>query len=494
MLTWKRSAFALGSLLALAALVLVAAGGEPVQAQTNAGSGLVWQAPGTPGRPSAPGALLWVTPGQDPVPLADVPETMAGTRVLDCGPDALSPDGSGLMAFIGNEVGGLYRIPLAGTRELERWGDIQALACNGPGRAAFSPNGARWAYLQYQSGETSGPFADGDLRVLDTRDGSQEATFDKAIAFKLLDNGLYFVQFFANSRGLADEAVLTWWDGAQQREILDLSPSEGCNWRSAALDVHAQSGTVLVSLGEQCPGMSQWRLFSLDADDEVTEQAFMQTGGGYLPWAFINQVLFLPDGGSAVAVYPNGRAGNVGNLVLVELDTNTVTLITPEVTVDSFPDGNAGHLRVSPAGDALAYVSTTANGQETLHRLALDGSLEPLDIEAGAAGDAISTFFFRPNGDLLYVAGGADGADNSLFLLPAGGTEPERVVRGQFLRNAGIAGADMALLQEYVAPDDDHHNAAVNLIAVDLRSKARSVAIDGREVEAFDYPLAWRAQ
>jgi hypothetical protein len=62
------------------------------------------------------------------------------------------------------------------------------------------------------------------------------------------------------------------------------------------------------------------------------------------------------------------------------------------------------------------------------------------------------------------------------------------------MRNAGVAGADMALVQEYVAPDDNNRNPAVNLIAVDLRAKSRSVAIEGRAVEAFAYPLAWRAQ
>ena len=498
MLTWKRSVFVLGIVLLLAALASIGTLGGTLggtaQAQTSTGAGLIWQAPGTPNRPGAPGALLWTAPDVEPVLLADVPETMTGTRVLACGSGALSPDGSALVAFIGAEVGGLYRVPLDGGTALTRWGDVQALACNGPGRAAFSPDGTRWAYLQYQAGETSGPYADANLRVLDAGDGSQVVSFENAIAFKLLDNGLYFVQFFADSRGLADEAVVTWWDGAQQREILDLEPAEGCNWRSAALDVHAQSGRVLLSLGEQCPGASQWRLFSVNADDEVTQQAYLQTGGGYLPWAFINQVIFLPDGKSALAVYPNGRAGNVGNLMLVEMDTNTVTLVTPEVTVNSFPDGNAGHLLISPAGDALAYVSTTANGAETLHRLPLDGSLAPLDIEAGGNQDAISTFFFRPNGDLLYVAGGADGADNSLFLLPAGGSDPERVVRGRFLRNAGVAGANLALVAEYVAPDDDHRSPAQDLIAVDLRTKARSVAIEGRAADTFAYPLTWHAE
>ena len=265
----------------LAALALIgmlggALGGplnDTVRAQTSPDAGLIWAAPGTPSRPTAPGALLWAAPDTDPVLLADVPETMAGTRVLACGNDALSPNGSALVAFIGAEVGGLYRVPLDGSSELTRWGDAQALACNGPGRAAFSPNGARWAYLQYQAGETSGPYADANLRVLNAGDGSEVTSFENAIAFKLLDNGLYFVQFFANSRGLADEAVLDLVGCAQQREILDLEPAEGCNWRSAALDVHAQSGRVLLSLGEQCAGASQWRLFSVDdSDDEFSSK------------------------------------------------------------------------------------------------------------------------------------------------------------------------------------------------------------------------------
>ncbi len=473
--------------IGLAAVLIAGAAG--VLAQAPAGHTVFWQAAGTPNNPAAPQTLVWTVPGQEPAGSVELPE--AGERVLPCGPGAVSPDGGSAILFVGDERGSLYRVPLDGPGELTRWGDAQVLACNGRGRAAFSPDGARWAYLEYQLGETAGPFADGILHVLNAADGSEVVRFEKAVAFKLLDNGLYYAQFFTNAQGLADEIVLTWWDGAQQREVLARNPAEGCNWRSAALDVHASSGAVLLSLGEQCAGGSQWRLFRLDSENTLTEHAYLPSGGGYLPWTYINQVYFLPGGEQAIAVYPQGRAGNVGNLVLVDLPSNTVTLITQEVTVDAFPGGNAGHLLFSPAGDALAYVSTTANGAETLHRLSLDGSLEPVNIEAGSGGDVISTYFFRPNGDLIYVAGGADGADNSLFRLPAGSDQPERVGRGKFLRNNGLAGPDTVLVMEQVPADDDHREPAINLVAFDLKAGTRMVLVEGRSVEAFAYPLAW---
>ncbi len=480
--------FRLGAIV-LAAALIAGAAGVMAQSPEAAGHALLWQAAGTRSNPAAPQTLVWAIPGQEPLGSVDLPQ--AGTRALPCGPGAVSPDGSSAILFVGAETGGLYRVSLDGPGDPVRWGDAQVLACNGRGRAAFSPDGGRWAYLQYQLGETAGPFADGVLRVLNAADGSEAARFENAVAFKLLDNGLYYAQFFTNAQGLADEVVLTWWDGAQQREVLALNPAANCNWRSVALDVHASSGAVLLSLGEQCAGGSQWRLFRLGADNALTEHAYLPSGGGYLPWAYINQVYFLPGGQQAIAVYPQGRAGNVGNLVLVDLPSNTVTLITQEVTVDAFPDGNAGHLLFSPAGDALAYVSTTANGAETLHRLTLDGRLEPVDIPAGSGGDVISTYFFRPNGDLLYVAGGANGADNSLFRLPAGADQPERVGRGKFLRNNGLAGPDTALVMEQVPPDDSHRDPAANLVAFDLRAGTRTVVVEGRSAGAFAYPLAW---
>ncbi len=464
-------------------------------AQLPSGEALVWQVGGQPDRPEGLGTLFWHAEGSEPVKLSDVPDEGPGTWVFACGADALSRDGDYLMAYIGPQIGGgLYRVPLdqAGEAELERWGDAHSLACNGAGRAAFSPDGSRWAYINYESDATSSVFADGELRVLDTTDGSEQATFDNVVAFALRDDGVYFVQFFTDSQGLSDEVALSFWDGSGVREWAALTPDEDCDWRSAALDVRADAEEVVLSLGEHCPGESFWRLNTVTPDGEVTPHVFIPSGGAYLPNAYINQVYYLAGGEHVLATYPNGRLANLANLVLVTLESNNVTTLTSEVIVDAFPDGRAMNLLFSPDGGTAAYVTATANQDYELHRLALDGGAESLNISAGSRGDLISDMFFTPGGDLLYVSGGADGADNSLWMLAAGEDEPRRVTRGRFLRNAGVATDEVVLLLEYVEPDDDHREPAANLIAISPANGARAVLLEGREAGAWAYPLAWR--
>jgi hypothetical protein len=322
-------------------------------------------------------------------------------------------------------------------------------------------------------------------------DGSEVEEFDDVIAFDLRNDGAYFVQFFTNSQGLADEVAVTYWNGSGTREWQSLTPAEDCDWSSAALDTRPDGRAVALSMGEHCPGGSQWRLFSFTQDGDPTEHVYMPSGGAFLPANYINQVHYLEDGEHVLAIYPQGRAGNIGNLVMVELSANTVTLVTPEVTVDSFPNGRSYHVQFSPDGRQLAYASSTANNEHFLHVLALDGGFEPLTITAGPRGDVVSAFFWRSDGGLVYVAGSPSGGDNSMFLLPSGGMEGERITRGNFIGNAGLATRDAILAIDYVEPDDDYRDPAADLVLVDFDG-FKTTLIDGREANAWGYPLYWR--
>ncbi len=474
----------LGAILAvllLAAPGVVAAQGGP--------QALVWQVDGPPARPEGRGALVWVG-AEAPGMVADVPDEGAGTRVLLCGPEAVAADGSAVLFFAGAERGGLYRLALDGSEKPALLGGAHVLACAGAGRALPSPDGARWAYIDYPPDETRrGSYARGMLRVLALPDGAAIATVEDVVAFTLTDDRVYTVQFFTNAAGLADEAVLTAWDGAAGREWAALTPAPGCDWTGAALDVAARRVALL--LGEHCPGGSQWRLYSQAEGAAPQEHVYMRSGGAFLPPSLISHVMFLEGGGQVLATFPNGRAATIANLVLVDLAKNTVTLVTEGVTVDSAPGGQARHLRLSPDGRFLAYVSSTANNEHFLHRLALDGSYEPLTIGAGARGDAISTYTWLPDGGLAFVAGGVDGQNNSLFLLPADATEAQRVTRGNFLRDTGTAIEGAIVLQEHVAPDEDYPRPAVNLVQI-APDGTRAVLVDGREAAATAYPLLVR--
>ncbi len=488
-----------GRLAGMAALLLALLAGGIALAQEDSTPhrALVWLAPGQPDAPGGPGTLIWVAPGQAPVPLADIPAEGARMRVFACGPEALAPGGDGLVIYAGGETGGLYYLALNADGALTRLGDAHALACNGPGRAAFSPDGRRWAYLDYPADATRrASFASGTLRILsmpvaaDPAPYREEIALEEIVAFALVDGGAYAMRFFTDTLGLADEAALIRWDDRGQREVATLTPERSCDWTSATLAPRS-SGEVLLSLGQHCPGGSQWRLFTIRDDGTATEHVYMPGGGAYLPASTINRLIPLADGQRVLATIPNGRAANIANLVLVDLTARTVTLVTEGVMVDTFPTGLARLMQRSPDGRTLAYVSSTANDEYFLHRLTLDGSVTPLTISAGSRGDVIAAFSFGADGRLAYVAGGVDGQDNALYVLPSGEQTPERMARGRFLRPVSLTTDTGIILLNYVPADMAHPRPATDLVLVGFDG-AQAILLEGRAVNGWGYPLLWR--
>ncbi len=488
-----------GRIAVVALMVALLAGGAALAQESSApGRVLVWLAPGQPGAPVGPGTLAWVTAGAAPQPLAEVPAEGPQTRVFACGPEALAPSGDGLVIFIGAETGGLYYLPLVAEGALTRLGNAHALACNGPDRAAYSPDGRRWAYIDYPADATRrAPFASGTLRILTmpAAEGPapfvETAAFPEIVAFTLGDAGAYAVRFFTDVNGLADEAALIGWDGAAGREIATLTPARGCDWTSAALAPYAGGGVIL-SLGQHCPGGSQWRLFTIRDDGLATEHVYMPSGGAYLPTSTVNRLIPLADGRRVLATFPNGRAASVANLVLADLAAKTVTLVTEGVTVDTFPGGLARLFQLSPDGRFLAYVSSTANDEHFLHRLALDGSVTPVTINAGSRGDVIATFSFGADGRLAFVAGGTGGQDNTLFLLPAGGAMPQRVMRGRFLQSASLVTDVGVILLNHVPADAGYPRTATDLVLAGFDGRLTTL-LEGRTAGSWGYPLLWQA-
>ncbi|MBN1963617.1 MAG: hypothetical protein JW910_03150 [Anaerolineae bacterium] len=484
-----------GSVWSVVVLALLA-GGLVALAQGPSGEALVWLAGGTPVDPVGPGTLAWVMAGEDtPDLLVNVPDEGLSTRFFPCGAEPFAASGEYFVAYVGGQRGDLYRVPLQERTidSLVRWGDASALACNGVGRAVFSPNGQRWAYLDYPAGVVSLPYPAGEMRVLDADSGEAIASFADVVAFAWHEDGLYFVRFFANAQGRADEAAMFWWPGqGEALERATIIPTEECTWRVASLDAQPDTGEVALSFGELCTGGSRWRLYTATPQGVVSEHVYMAAGGAYFSDAYINQVYYLADG-RILATYPNGRARNLANLVWVSPAANAITRIANEVIVDTYPGGSAMHVRRSADGSALAFVTVTANQDYAVHRLALTGDPTLLTFSAGRRDDLISTLFFTPGGDLAYVAGGADGADNALWLLPADASEPLLVRRGRYLRDVGLGAEGVALLLEHVPADTGYLSTAANLVAVTLEENgAQTVLVAGRDARAWASPLSWR--
>ncbi|MFC1960033.1 TolB family protein [Chloroflexota bacterium] len=484
--------------LVIALLLGIFMQNQPIVVQAQDDAALVWQVGGQPGQTSGLGTLFWQSgSGIDPAKLADVPDEGGGTLVFPCGPDAVMADGSAMMAYIGREVGGperggLYRVGLQEGGELTRLADVHALACIGRGMATFSPNGSRWAYLDYPADVTrTSVFAYGDLHVLSVPDGALLDSAEDIVAFDLRDDGAYVVEFFTDGQGKADEAAVFWWTGEGVREWAAFEPAEDCQWTSAAVAATPAGDTVAVSLGETCENIgSQWRLFSVTQDGVTTEHVNMPAGGRYLPHVTDNQLYYLPDGQHVLATVPDG-SGRTVNLVLAALAENTVTLVSENVMVDALPGGRSYNMQLSPDGKLLAFVSKTPNNENAIHRLSLDGSYEPLTLSAGARNDEVSSFAFRPDNGLVYIAGGVDGRDNSMMLLPVTATEPQRLTRGEFLRDNLVVTDDVALALNFIAPDDDYKDPAADLLRVSNEGMT-AVVVDGRQSVAVAHPLWWR--
>lgn len=468
-----------------------------VQAQDEAA--LVWQVGGNPGQTSGLGTLFWQTGGgQDPIKLADVPDEGGGTRVFPCGPDAIMAGGGAMMTYIGREAGGperggLYRLDRGEAGALTRLADIHALACIGRGYATFSPDGSQWAYLDFPQDITrTSVFAYGDFTVINPADGAVIATIDDIVSFDLHDDGAFLVEFFTDDQGKADEAAVYWWNGSGVREWAAFTPtSEDCQWTSGTVAATAAGDAVAVSLGETCVNQgSRWHLYGITADGIMTEHVNLAVDSRYLPHALDSQLYYLPDGQHLLATIPNG-SGSTVHLVLVTLVDNTVTLVAEDVMVDALPGGRSAQMQFSADGSLLAFVSRNANNENAIHRLTLDGSYEPLTISAGARHDEISAFAFRPDNGVVYIAGGVDGGDNSMMLLPADAMDPQRLARGEFLRGALVVTNDDALALNFVPPDDDYKDPAADLWRVS-NDGMTSVVVDGRASVAVAYPLWWR--
>ncbi len=218
------------ALLAMVSPALVMAQG-PEEARQEA---LVWQVGGVPNAPQGLGSFLWQAGDDVPIMLSDVPDEGTGTRVMPCGPDATAPDGSAMIVFVGGQTGGLYRVPLVDGGAFSRLADAHVFACNAPRRAMYSPDGIRWAYLDYDPRTVVADhslFAGGTLHVIDPQTGNPVQRFEDTVAFALRDDGVYLVQFYTDSQGKADEAVISRWDGSGRLVEWGepLVPAAGCN-------------------------------------------------------------------------------------------------------------------------------------------------------------------------------------------------------------------------------------------------------------------------
>jgi hypothetical protein len=478
----------------------------PAPAQLSADDQLlVWLGVGTaPGRHSAtePGRIAYLDGMGVSTPLLEVPRQTS--RVQSCGDASVSPNGQYAAFFMGLDVGTLYLVkdvqkPTAVT-------EVHPLTCLGGGTFSFSPNSGRMAFINFEAGAEKSEFPDGLLQVYNTADMSELFRYENVIAFDMRDEGVAFVSFFTNDRNEADEAAVMWWSGSGTVEVATLNPaSKDCRFTSAAIKA-LPDGKLLMVLGHRCTKgdtRTAWQLYAVDPSARsATLAATDYQPGTFASFARTNRIFSSPDGKLAFFTVPDGVTANTVGLKLVKVDDLAISdWFERQVVMPTYSGSVNAIPRVSPDGRWLAAVVTSPNNENALYIWSLaDASVAPITLRAGSAGDAISSLAFSADSSrLVLVAGGSDGADNSLVAVDLATGTDFRVARGRFGSGLTLSpDGGYAALLSWQKVDDPKEPLYANLVAIAIQNSVVTTLYTGAEVvdgkvsnQTFAFPLFW---
>lgn len=426
------------------------------------------------------------------------------SRLRPCGDEALSPDGSLFAFYVGLDRGTLY-LMRGSDAPMVLDDDVQGLACLGGGTFQFSPDGARMAYIAYESDASASEFADGFMHVLDAASLDEQLLTQNVTAFDLVDDGLAYVSFFTNQRNEADEAAVTWWNGSGEREVATLRPDENCRYTSASIGV-MQDASLLVVLGHRCTSgdtRTSWQLYSVDPESRSAILAASDfQPGQFAAYTRSNQITVLPDGASALFTVPDGVTANTVALMQVNLsDFSTTELLQRLALYPTLNRGDNAFPQHSSDGRWLALVSTTPNAQNTLlvYDLA-DLSVAPVALSAGSAGDVILDMAFSANNERLFFLAGSANGDNSLVAVDLASGSDFRVKRGRFAPGMAVSpDGSSVVVMDWQVLEDETQPPYLNTVAIDVDSGAETTLFEGAEIvdgevtdQHFARPILWR--
>lgn len=463
---------------------------------------LVWTGSGAaPGQhaPEQPGQLAALSEDGTVTPLFDVPAP--ATRLVSC---AMSPDGSALVFYAGGDDGALYlQTGLSAPAQLDA---VPALTCLGAGKVEFSPDGSRLAYIAYEPGAAQSEFADGMLRVVDLAAGQPVFSGENATAFELTAGGAAYLSFYTNDQNEADEAAVTVWDGTARREVVTLRPTgEDCRFVSGQIAA-TSDGRYVVVMGQRCKAgdsRTQWQLYAVNpAEGSATLAASDFQTGAFAPFARTNDIFFSRDGSRAYFTIPDGVTAFTAGIKAVNLADFTVSdVIERQAVLPNFSGAPNVFPQFSPDGRWLALVVTTPNNENTLTVLDLaNPSVAPITLPASSRGDVFSALAFAPDGRRLYtVAGGVNGADNSLFNVDLATGSSSRAGRGRFGSALVVMPNGQVAVPDWQLPADAKEPPYLNTVVINPDTGALAAWFSGADVvdgkvtnQRFAHPLAWR--
>lgn len=485
----------------------------PIVSNGSDGLILAWVAPvRIPGRQGsdAAGQLVYFSPDGGMEAIMNLPTST--TRVTACGDASTSPDGS-IFAFMttvtagGGEAANLHLI--RGTsKDIETVAeDLNPIACVGSSSFHFSPDGSRFAFIDWPDSANNAASPIGRLLIYDADDASQVANIENVTDFTLTSSGAVFASFFLNNDDEATEVAISTWDGDNDREISTLRAEDNCLYTSASV-APIEGERIAAILGYRCSGSStQWQFQIIDTDNNTAQLESSETAPGrYFGFSDTNATWASPDGGTLWFTVPDGVGNRTASLLNTSVDSieaNTVIdrfVLMP--TISDLPyDANNATARLSLNGQYLAVVRNDGNNNATLYVVNLaEPSLDPVQFDAGDNGDTVAVLAFsHDNNQLVFVAGTDEGGNNALLTMNLETGNERRVARGRFAQVVISPDASQIAAMNWIVFDEDE-DPYLSLVVIDAETSAETVIFEGGEVDAdgnlanpqFAYPLSWR--
>lgn len=426
-------------------------------------------------------------------PLLEAPDT--GRPASMCGERSISPDGKQLAFYVGGDRGTLYI--MQGAQPPVALSEIEYLACLGMGAFRYSPDGGRFAVLDYVPGAARNDFAAGTLRIYDSTSLAQVASFEGAVAYELGNTDAIFLRFFANGQGIADEAAVVLWNGSDEREIATIVPTEqGCRFTSGQV-VRAGSNPIVL-MGQRCTRSdagTRWQLYTINgADGSVTLANSDSQPGAFVTFARTNNLIPSPDGRTVYFTVPDGVAAYTVAVAAINLADMSITIpVERQAVFPNFSGTVEATPRFSPDGRWLVMVVTSPDNDNQLLAVDLNDPVgTPIAISAGSRGDTIPAFAFGESSSRLYYVGG--GEDNALYSLDLSSGTESRIVRGRFGVAMAVQGNQIAVLD--TRREENPPAVFFDLVLVNADNAAKHTIYEGQPIagggSTYAVPIAWR--
>lgn len=468
---------------------------------------LAWIAPGAePGKQPAnsPGNLVFVNGDGSQETVLEIPALTA--HVTPCGDTPTSPDGKQFAFYVGSDKGTIYMMTGILPQLQVVHQDINAMTCTGMPTFLFSPDSARFAYLEYADGFNLEVSPTGRLYIRAANTYETLATLNAVAAFDIDNASAAVVTFFYNDDREAVEAEVSLWNGVANQPIASVTAESRCYYTSASVEM-LPDGRLAAIMGHRCEtgdGRTRWQFYMIDPNSRVMTLVMSDVSAGrYFAPAMTNQVFSTPGSGAVYFTIPDGLTNNTVSInSLLLADMGIAPVINGQVVMSIMslkPYVRANHVALmSPDGNWLAMVQNDANNNARLTLLELAApDLPPIEIALGERGAIVDELLFSPDSQHLFYI--TSGSGSALYRVDLRVGAEVRVKRGNY--GHGVMSPQGTALALVAYETINERDTYMKLVIYDLTSGIETELFAGAEIvdnkitnQHFIYPLAWRGE